>query len=565
LFFLRAKSHKLIRKNMTTNTALSPGTRIGGYEIISLKAQGGMGMVYRARNIGIGREVALKVLFPHLSGNAEFTTRFQREAQTAAKLRHPNIVEVYDASEADGYHFIVMEYIAGDSLAQRLEKLRKTAQHMPIEEVVKMTRQIAAALDYAHAQGFIHRDIKPGNIMQASDDRYVLGDFGIVYDQTATRLTRTVNAMGTPEYMSPEQGQGLPVDGRSDLYSLGVVLYEALAGRVPFVADTPVGVVFKHVQEKPTPIVALRTDIPEPIRKAVNKALAKKPQERYQTGKEFAAALDAALAETKPKRKVWPILAGAGGLAALILVGAVALAQKPSALPATPTALPLSTSEVAHASPVVIATSEAVRPVNIPTQAPPTAAPAQVAAAPATSAPQTPTPTSLPTAAPSATPTKNATPTTPATPASPVPTRPASASYASPKLISPAANGVFGGADHPLFSWGAVGPLAASDYYQFVIQHPKGADVICTKKTSALGRDYIPSISGGQVLRWSVAVVRASGAVQDGGACTGQIVASAAEARPFTWQISASGGGGGGGGGQPNPGVTPCTIYDPNC
>lgn len=546
---------------MTANSALSPGTRIGGYEILSLKAQGGMGMVYRARNIGIGREMALKVLFPHLSGNPEFTRRFQREAQTAAKLRHPNIVEVYDANEAEGYHFIAMEYIAGDSLAQRLEKLRKSSEYIPIDEAVKMIQQIAAALDYAHGQGFIHRDIKPGNIMQASDNRYVLGDFGIVYDQTATRLTRTVNAMGTPEYMSPEQGQGLPVDGRSDLYSLGVVLYEVLTGRVPFVADTPVGVVFKHVQEKPTPIVALRTDIPEPIRKAVNKALAKKPQDRYQTGKEFAAALDVALADAKPKRKVWPILAGAGGLAAIILAGAVALAQKPSPTPSPtpPTALPTSGVAVAQASPVVIPTQQdGGKPVSIPTQTPSPAKDTPTPTATATSAPPTFTSTPLPTAIPSATPTKNATPATPA------PTRPPAASYASPGLISPGANSVFGGADRPLFSWSAVGALAATDYYQFAIQHPKGTDVICTKKTSSLGRDYIPSISGGQILRWSVAVVRTSGAVQDGGACTGQIVASAAEARPFTWQISASGGGGGGGV-QPSPGITPCTIYDPNC
>ncbi len=314
---------------MNSGSLLTPGRILGNYQIIDTIAQGGMGIVYRAQHRFIRREVALKVLFPHLTSDAEFTQRFMREGQAMGQLRHPNIVEVYDASFADGYYYLAIEYLAGGTLNQQLARLAAAHQAMPVNEALGIIRQVALALDYAHTKGFVHRDIKPSNIIIASDGRYVLSDFGIVHAEGATKLTRNVEAMGTPEYMSPEQAQGMKVDGRSDLYSLGIVLYEMLAGKPPFVADTPWGTVYKHIKEPPTPINRVRTDLSPEIVGVTNKAIAKKPEERYQTGAEMVVAIDAVLkrksATRSPAAIRWLIT---GGIAALVvtILAAVSLA-----------------------------------------------------------------------------------------------------------------------------------------------------------------------------------------------------------------------------------------------
>jgi len=269
-------------------------TRIGQYEILGKIASGGMGIVYRAIHTPLHREVALKVLLPDLADDVNALARFQREAQSASKLRHPNIIEVYDLGQADGQNYMAMEYLPEGSLQQKLrEMVLEDTAALTEEQVLRMTRPLADALGYAHEQGLVHRDIKPSNILLRGDGTPVLADFGIVLATTATRLTRNLSAIGTPDYMSPEQGKGGAVDGRSDLYSLGIVMYEMLEGEPPFKADTPVAVVYKHIKD-PLPEIR-RKDVSLRTRRIIEKVTAKEPNDRYQTGAELIKAIDLAL------------------------------------------------------------------------------------------------------------------------------------------------------------------------------------------------------------------------------------------------------------------------------
>ncbi len=315
---------------MSTANSLAPGSIVGSYQIIDMIAQGGMGIVYRAQHRILKREAALKILFPHLAADSEFTQRFLREGMAMGQLRHPNIVEVYDANVADGYYYLAIEYLPGGTLSQQMNRFHSTRQFMPVNDALKAIQQVALALNYAHSKGFVHRDIKPSNIMIAADGRYVVTDFGIVHAEGATKLTRSVEAMGTPEYMSPEQAQGMKVDGRSDIYSLGIVLYEMLTGKPPFVADTPWGTVYKHIKEPPTPITRVRTDLPGAVVEIANKTIAKKPEDRFQTAGELAAAIDGI---TKPKMRGGNasesfrtgVTTGTGGSNRLFIIGGIAV------------------------------------------------------------------------------------------------------------------------------------------------------------------------------------------------------------------------------------------------
>ena len=198
---------------------LTPGTQLGQYQIVDKVATGGFGTVYRARHLTMQRDVALKVLLPNLSEDKQFLERFRREAQATAALRHPHIVEIYDANNVGSHHFLAMEFLLGGNLQGQLQQLRDQHKLMPVDEALRAVRQIASALDYAHTKGFVHRDIKPSNILLDEHGRYVLTDFGIVSAQDArTKLTMNAAALGTPEYMAPEQAQGKPPDARSDLY-----------------------------------------------------------------------------------------------------------------------------------------------------------------------------------------------------------------------------------------------------------------------------------------------------------------------------------------------------------
>jgi len=258
------------------------------YKPVRLIARGGMAEVWLARDTLLDRMVALKVLFPELSVDQNFVERFRREAQAAANLSHPNIVSVYDWSAAGGTYFIAMEYVDG----RPLSALLREEGPLPADRAAAIGSEVAAALGFAHRNGVIHRDVKPGNVLVTGDDHIKVTDFGIARAaNTEDNLTQTGAVMGTATYFSPEQAQGLPVDQRSDVYALGVVLYEMVAGRPPFVADGPVAVAYKHVHEQAVPPSRLVPEIPAPFEAVVMQAMAKDLSTRYATAEELRADL----------------------------------------------------------------------------------------------------------------------------------------------------------------------------------------------------------------------------------------------------------------------------------
>ena len=242
--------------------------------------RGGMAVVYRATDLRLNRRVAIKVLPPELAFNADVRERFLREAQTAAQLSHPSIVPIYTVDEREGIVYFVMALVDGESLAERLVR----EPRLPISEARRLLSGVADALAYAHSQGVVHRDVKPDNIMlQRATGRPLVTDFGIARAaQGDTRLTVTGVAIGTPAYMSPEQAIGeRDLDGRSDIYSLGVIGYQLLAGETPFKASNTPAMLVKHVSETPRPLAMLRPDVPSGLAHAIGRALAKKPDERW--------------------------------------------------------------------------------------------------------------------------------------------------------------------------------------------------------------------------------------------------------------------------------------------
>jgi len=263
------------------------GRTFGSYTITDRIAEGGMAVVYRGYQASLNRYAAIKVLRGELAQNQEFVTRFHREALAVARLNHPNILHIYDTGVEHGVYYIAMDYAEGGTLKDRIRR-----GPIPVEQAVSIAAQLADALDYAHQQGLIHRDVKPSNVLLTREGRPLLTDFGIAHllDQ-ATQLTRTGTSIGTPEYMAPEQAQGLPPDGRIDIYALGVVLYEMLSGTVPFRADTPVATMYKHVHDTPLPLRQLSPNVPAWLEAAVGKALAKDPNRRFQRAGAFANAL----------------------------------------------------------------------------------------------------------------------------------------------------------------------------------------------------------------------------------------------------------------------------------
>ena len=260
----------------------------GRYEITHLIARGGMAQVYRAHDNLLDREVALKVLFPELSVDQNFVERFRREAQSAARLSHPNIVPVFDWGEDHGTYFIVMEYVDGRPLSQVIKDLGT----VPPKRAAVIAGNVAAGLAYAHRRGMVHRDVKPGNVLITDDGSVRVTDFGIARAvNTEDDLTQAGSVMGTATYFSPEQAEGKAVDGRSDIYSLGIVLYEMLLGRPPFQGDSPVAVASMHVRNSVPLPRDLAPGIPEAIEAISMKALSKDPNLRYQDAEEMRADL----------------------------------------------------------------------------------------------------------------------------------------------------------------------------------------------------------------------------------------------------------------------------------
>jgi len=306
-----------------------------------------MGTVYLAFQDNLGRELAIKLMAPEFVRDEEFIERFRREGRIAAKLRHPNIVQVYDFCDREGLYFIAMEYLGSRTLKCYVREHGRVS----VEDSVRLVDQLLAALDHAHRQGIVHRDIKPANVMVTDGNDAALTDFSIAQMKSASKLTQTGSVLGTPEYMAPEQFEG-KTDARSDLYATGVILYEMLTGFSPFHADTIAEIMKKQLFSTPDPPTAVDFTIPEPISQVVVKSLAKNPDDRYQTAGDMRVAMRNALNSSGSNSSV----------AAPIPAELRALRMKETAVEPSPIAVPAESRRASDAPPIKIAPAAAPPP-----------------------------------------------------------------------------------------------------------------------------------------------------------------------------------------------------------
>jgi tRNA A-37 threonylcarbamoyl transferase component Bud32 len=282
------------------------GQQLDKYRVLEPLGQGGMAKVYKAYQPMLDRYVAIKVLSSHVAADEEFRIRFQREAISVAKLRHTNIVQVFDVGIEGDLSYMVMEYIAGDTLKVRLRRARQQGVRLAAAEVLTIARGIAAALDYAHGRGLVHRDVKPSNILLRVEDESlpsgsiracitpVLADFGVARILEGVEFTAPGMTIGTPDYMAPEQGCGREAGPAADIYALGVILFELLTGELPFAADTPMGVLLKHISDEPPSVRVRVPDLPQDVDDVLRQALAKEPDARFATAGALVRALEQA-------------------------------------------------------------------------------------------------------------------------------------------------------------------------------------------------------------------------------------------------------------------------------
>jgi len=534
------------------------GKKLGQYQIIEEHGRGGMAVVYRAYQSSLNRYVAIKVLPPQFTFDEEFVQRFLREARSAAAMHHPNIVTIHDINQQDGLYFIVMEFVEGKTLDQLLAKTGP----LPLPRIQRIVTQVVDALEHAHQRGMIHRDIKPTNIMvdEQQDDHVTLMDFGLVRAATGSGLTKTGVIVGTPEYMSPEQAEGKEVDSRTDIYSLGVVLFKMLTGRVPFSRSTPHAVLIAHMTQEPPSISSISPGLPASIEAVVRKALAKDREKRYARASDMARDLAiavsgeklpeakrpsrpraAAKAEVEPtlvtheptpktpgRRWIWAL----GGVGALLLVGLCAVAAfalellpfSASAPPtSTPTPRPTSTLAVTRgieATTTLGPTPSVTREPSPTSQPSPSPSPRPSATPQATEA-STPTPAPTVTSAPPATPTAQEREPSPAS---------------APQRIAPSQGDSF---KNPIvFQWS--GSLGGGQSYQVTASHRVSNHVVQSELlTTESWSTSLPEDKAGEWV-WSVAVV------QDGNAV-------ATSSQGMFWFDPFGGGGGGGGPNTPAP------------
>src|SRR6185295_15349508 len=396
----------------TLRPPLKPGASFKGFEVLEVLGQGGMGVVYKARQQSLNRLVALKLLNSQLATSEEFAARFEREAKVLASLNHPNVVQVFDFGKEDGLLYLVMEHVDGPTLEDVMKKKAEPTRFLAV------VRDVARGLERIHQAGLVHRDVKPSNILIAKDGTAKISDFGLAIEtEGSQKLTQSGMFVGTPHYVSPEHAQAKKVDGRSDLYSLGVILFEGFAGRPPFQAPSATALLLKHVNEPPPALYKLAPQSPRAVQEIVRKLLAKNPAARHDTASSLVRDLDRALEDLKagptvpatarksgappatarkeaaPEGKKLPIpwIAG-GGAAALLLLGLLifAFSGKTEPKPEDKQSSLRQSSTVKHgtdtekpktpeAAPAP--TPEAVVPVPAPTPAP---APAQADPKPST-------------------------------------------------------------------------------------------------------------------------------------------------------------------------------------
>jgi hypothetical protein len=333
---------------MPDRVAPGLGDRFGVYTIESLLGRGGMGTVYLAMHERLRRKVALKLIAAELAEDDDFRARFLRESQLAASLDHPNVIPIYDANEIDGVLYLAMRYVDGPSLRDRIRDLGRLSP----EETLRIAQQIGGALDAAHARGLVHRDVKPANILLAEAGGHAyLCDFGLAKRTSSRGTTRTGSFLGSVDYCAPEQIQGQAVEGRTDVYALGCVLYHCLTGQPPYARDTEFAVLRAHLEDPPPRVSATRPELPARLDPVLAKAMAKPPDDRYATAGALAAAFAAALhgedeaeatrvappspaatpaARQRPTRLRWALVAAALVVAALALAAGLVLGSRDS-------------------------------------------------------------------------------------------------------------------------------------------------------------------------------------------------------------------------------------------